>query len=217
MKSKILGLLAVMLLAGPMGAYAASIDSTVSTYVTVRECVAGSTPCDSAGNVFASSVSGQPGDGSVTATVSSPTWGTTSASAELSGVAGAPIIKTYVASEAGYRLNTNTGALQRYTYTGTEVTSRTFGGTLTYSQSVPDWNLDCPDSGLCVSGINASILAFTTADDFLVSGATSYDNFWTVFDNYQFAPGFTLLGQSYFYDYADATNAATQLSFDLDT
>ncbi len=215
MKSKILGLLAVGLVAGPMQASAVAIDSTVTTRVTVRPCTSGSTPCDTAGFVFSSDEVAQPGDGAVSATISSPTWGTTTSSAQLSGVAGAPIIRTYVASEPGYRLSTNTGALQRYTYTGTESVTRTFGATLTYSQSVPDWNLDCPVPILCRSGITASIEAFTTTADFLDGGESALENFDTVFYRYLLAPGYTLLGQDIFHDFADASNAVASTAISL--
>lgn len=215
MKHKILGLLAVGLLTGPGVASAVPIDSSVATFVTVRECEPGSTPCDFFGVTIAEGVSGHPGDGLVAATVSSPTWGTTTSSAELSGVAGAPILRNYVVSEAGYRLSTNTGALQRYTYTGTEVAARTFGGTLTYSQFLPDWNLDCPEPEICRSGIIASILAFTTTADFLVSGESDLANFVTISSGYRFAPGFTLLAENVFSDYNDATTGFAQLSLNL--
>lgn len=215
MKSRTLALLAVGLVSGPIQSFAVAIDSTVTIRVTVRPCTSGATPCDTAGFVFESEEIAQPGDGAVSATVSSPTWGTTTSSAQLSGVAGAPIIRTYVASEPGYRLSTNTGALQRYTYTGAESVIRTFGATLTYSQSVPDWNLECPEPILCRSGITAIIEAFTTTDDFLFSGETARDNFDTVFYKYEYAPGFTRLGQSIFHDWADAVDAVANPSISL--
>ncbi len=204
------------LVAGPMQAFGVAIDSTVTTRVTVRPCTSGSTPCDTAGLVFSSDAIAEPGDGAVSATISSPTWGTTTSSAQLSGVAGAPIIRTYVASEPGYRLSTNTGALQRYTYTGTESVTRTFGATLTYSQSVPDWNLDCPEPILCRSGITASIEAFTTTADFLDGGETALENFDTVFYRYLLAPGYTLLGQDIVHDWADAVDAVAYPSISLE-
>jgi hypothetical protein len=130
-------------------------------------------------------------------------------------VAGAPIIRTYVASEPGYRLSTNTGALQRYTYTGTESVTRTFGATLTYSQSVPDWNLDCPEPILCRSGITAIIEAFTTTDEFLFSGESAPENFDTVFYKYRLEPGYTELGRDIFQDFGNATNAIANTSISL--
>ena len=48
------------------------------------------------------------------------------------------MLSAIASSNAGYRTNTTSLALQRYTYTGTTTEPRTFGGTLTYDQEVSD-------------------------------------------------------------------------------
>lgn len=73
MESKILGLLAVGLLAGPITAGAVDVQSSTSAYMTGRSCVAGTTVCDGIGPIVVSAIDGSPGDLSATANLSDAT------------------------------------------------------------------------------------------------------------------------------------------------
>ena len=89
---------------------------------------------------------------------------------------GAPVLHASASSEAGKRANTNSVALQSYTYTGSAPTTRTFGGTLTYGQSLTGMY---PDTG--ATGVYAMIDAFTLTAPNIDAGTDSASNFYALF------------------------------------
>lgn len=208
---KTLAILAVGLLAGPMTASAIEVQSSTSVFLTFRDCVSGVTACDEFTRTLVRSYGGLPGDLTATSSLSDPAYGSLFADAQLSGTVGAPILRTSAVSEPLKRISTNSAALQRYTYTGSVPTTRTFGGSLTYSQVVPIENQDFPLSQwrplAGVSGIlTAELEVFTLSGDFLEVGDTDASNFDSLLFSYSIAPGYVRLGFDNFLD--DATNPA---------
>jgi len=122
----------------PMLAQAVEIAAGTAELITIRQCVSDPVtglPCYFLNPSILESFGGSPGAASSTASGGVPGIGSASGSVALSGAAGAPTLKAQANAGAGWRTNTNSVALQRYTYTGSTATSRTFGGTLTYAQS----------------------------------------------------------------------------------
>ena len=155
---KVLGILSVML---SLTAQATLISNGTTEFVTFRDCIAGSSGCDNLSRVLMSSSGGVPGDTSSSANATYTGYGSASGSVALSGSIGAPILKASATSEFGKRVNTNSVALQRYTYDGMVAATRTFGGTLTYSQAL---------TGVYPNGVGTGI--FAAIDIFSLPGMT---------------------------------------------
>lgn len=98
-------------------------------------------------------------------------------------------------SLAGTRTNSNTYALQRYTYAGASAAMLTFSGTLTFNQTVPAENAGFPNNPSAVySGAFAALEIFTLSGSSLDAGITDQDNFNTLLAGYSLAPGYVRLG-----------------------
>ncbi len=217
MKNKLLTVLAVGLLAGPMTANAVLIQSSSSVYVTFRDCtttapIPGATACDGISGIVTGTFAGDPGDLAAAASQTDPAYGTASGSVALSGVAGAPVLSAHADSlggtvdAPGTRNSTNSVALQRYTYTGASTVTRTFGGSFGYEQYVPAENAAFPFAAGTGSGVFASLEIFTLSGDFFDVGTTAADNFFALLGGYASAPGYASLGTDSYQD--NLTNAA---------
>jgi hypothetical protein len=204
MNSTILRFLAVGLLVGPVAAHAVWVDHSTAELVTARDCIAGDSGCDSLVRVPAAlTYGGLPGDATSTATVSLAGYGAAAGIVSLSGTIGAPILRASATSDSGKRLNTNSIALQSYTYTGNEPTTRTFGGTLTYSQHFMG------GYPLGVSGgIFAAIDVFKIPSATIDVGDTAESNFYALLDAVGTLPGYVDLGNDW---YSDGTSTAVGL------
>lgn len=111
---------------------------------------------------------------------------------------GAPVLKASASSEAGKRLNTNSIALQRYVYSGSDPTTRTFAGTVTYSQLSTG---TYPEH--VGSGIYAALEVFTLSTPTISVAPTSADNFSMLFGGFRSLTGFSSLGTA---DFSDPTS-----------
>ncbi len=195
----ILGLVIGLGAAAP--AQAVAIAYGTSEYVTIRDCIAGPTSaCDTISGVIQGEYGGSPGASSSSASTALATHGSAAGSVALSGSVGAPVLSAVATSLPGARTNTNSLALQRYTYTGSTATTRTFGGTLTYSQTLGGVY---PDG--IGGGIHAVIDIFTAAADTIEVGDTPESNFLALFSLGAVA-GYTSLGSDIFDD--DSSTAA---------
>ena len=206
------GLLAVGLLAGPIVANAVEVQTTTGNYVTFRDCIPTSAgACGYLSPIVYGEYGGEPGALTASANITSGTYGTATSDTSLSGEIGAPVLMTSAYAEAGARVNTNSFALQRYTYTGTEATTRTFGGTLDYVQSITDPNNANYDPGYH-AGVNVGLVVFTSLDEFVEAGSTAESNYW---NTYYFAngaaTGYSALGDDWFHDYFDAAAGTATL------
>jgi hypothetical protein len=195
MKSRILRLLAVGLLAGPMTAQATWVDYGTSELVTVRDCIAGLSGCDSlVRQPVAMVYGGLPGDATSAATVSLTGYGAAAGIVSLSGTIGAPILHTSASSDQGKRVSTNSIALQSYTYTGNSPDTRIFGGTLNYSQTITG-----SYPAAAAGGINAAIAVFTLPIAMIDVGDTAESNFDALFNVFGL-PGYVDLGHDQYID-----------------
>ena len=142
--------------------------------LTARYCVAGSTSsCDDLSPIYDQVFGGSPGGGTAIASTTFAGAGGATAVVSLSGIIGAPILRASAATDPGYRVSTNSFALQSYTYTGTSPTTRTFGGTITYSQNlVTGLGL----TGANADGINAGIDLFNLPSSTLDFGTDPVSN-----------------------------------------
>ncbi len=185
--------MATMALAVPLASQAVQISAGTTEAVSARNCIAGATDCDDNSAPVAQVYGGTPGGFMSTASIAVPGYGTASGSVSLSGQIGAPILHASASSEAGARMNTNSFALQRYTYDGATATTRFFGGTLTYSQSiVGTFN---PQIG---AGVYADIDVFTSTASTIDAGNTAESNFDAIVGHD--LPGYVDLGDSEFID-----------------
>jgi hypothetical protein len=192
-----------LLLAAPLAAHAVQITAGTSEYVTFRDCIAGATACDSISPVITGAFGGNPGAYSSAASDTVAGYGSATGSVSFSGVVGAPILHASAVSLAGKRTNTNSVAVQSYTYSGSVATTRTFGGTLTYNQVVTG---AYPNNN---PGVYATIDAFTLTASAIDAGSSQQSNFDALFgENFISDPGlgYTDVGQSTFAD--STTNAA---------
>ena len=170
-------------------AQATLISAGTAEFVTFRNCIPGASGCDSVSAILHSTYGGAPGAASSTASQTVAGYGTAAGSVSLSGTVGAPTLSASATSAPGTRQNTNSVALQRYTYTGATTTTRTFGGTLTYSQTVTgSYPLNSVGNG-----IHAALDVFTLPGMTVDVGDTAQSNFNAVFNPSAFA-GYASLG-----------------------
>jgi hypothetical protein len=191
---KIALLAAVGLLAQPMAASAVLISYGTSEGVTARDCIVGASGCDDVSPIVGEQFGGSPGAAASTASITFPGYGTVTGSVSLSGTIGAPILTASATSDPGTRTNTNSIALQSYTYNGVDPTTRTFGGTVTYSQTLT--GIFPSDVG---TGITASIDVFTLTTSAVEVGSTAESNFNALIDPFGF-PGYFDLGNAQYID-----------------
>ncbi|HEY4081816.1 MAG TPA: hypothetical protein VGM81_14075 [Burkholderiaceae bacterium] len=205
------------LLAGLLAAPSARADlitAGTAELVTARSCtVTGVSGCDEISPILYSQYGGSAGAPQSSANLSVAGYGTASGSVALSGVVGAPVLKAGASGEIGARTNTNSVALQRYIYTGATTTTRTFGGELTYAQSIT--GSYAADVG---AGVNAEIEIFTLSDSAISVGSSAEDNFNMLFTDYVTLPGYVSLGLGSYSDAADtaAGSGMASVSVTLD-
>ncbi|HEY8975512.1 MAG TPA: PEP-CTERM sorting domain-containing protein [Burkholderiaceae bacterium] len=166
----------VVMLAAPLLAHAVDITAGTSEYITFRDCIAGVTACDSISPIVSGQYGGNPGAYSSAATSNHAGYGSASGSVSFSGVIGAPVLHASASADPGKRANTNSVALQSWTYTGSTPTTRTFGGTLTYNQALTG---TYPDTG--ATGVYATIDAFTLTAASIDAGIDAASNFNALF------------------------------------
>lgn len=209
MKRKLVATLAVGLLAGPMVADAAEVQSDTSVLVTFRDCISnGITACDALSSPVAQSYDGDPGDLAATASIKDSQYGESYSGAQLPGVTGAPILNTSALSAANKRVGANSVALQRYTYIGSGTTLRTVSASLAYSQFMPDENLAFPLQAS--SGISAQLFVFETSTDRIEVGTTPAENFTALFGGQPISAVLTqVLGFDEFVDFNTTEPAGT--------
>ena len=176
MKNKFLAMLAVGLLVGPLTANADLIQSTTSVQLTFRQCVSGATVCDSIGPVQTRTYGGLPGESAALTSQADPAYGESSGSAQLKGAPGAAEMSASVSSLPATRNGGNSFILQRYTNTGASAETLTFGGTLTYDQTVPAENAGFPADGGAHTGAVVELGIFTSNVDSLEAGTTAEEN-----------------------------------------
>jgi hypothetical protein len=190
---------AFLLFLATASAHAALIDYGTTEGISFRNCVAGSSGCDDT-QLVQFSYGGFPGAPTSTASASLEGYGTATGNVGLSGTIGAPILGASTTSAPGTRQNTNSVALQRYTYTGSQTTTRTFGGTLTYSQSLTGtYPVDIGN------GIYAAIDIFTLPAAFVDVGETAESNFNALIDEQDF-PGYVSLALATYEDTNSTSN-----------
>lgn len=118
-----------------------------------------------------------------------------SATLGTSAVDGAPTLRGSASSIPGERVTATVVALQSYTWDGTGPATRTFGGTLTYSQTV---------TGTYPPGISAGVYAgidiFTMSPSSIDAGSTSEDNFSALLLADGGLPGYSDLGYAQYSD-----------------
>ncbi len=159
-------------LVAAIGAQAAQVTSSTADAVSFHDCAGGSNGCSEIGPLVQADYGGHPGGASASAFGQMDGMGQGKTDVSLTGDDGAPIVHGFAASNDGARVNTTTFALQRYTYTGVTPTTRTFGGTLTYRQSITG---DYP--GANGNGVNAGIDVFELSSPTVDAGTTAQSNF----------------------------------------
>ena len=198
-----------LLLAAPLAAHATEITAGTAEFITARDCVAGPTSaCDDVSPIVQSQYGGNGGAFSSAATETFASYGSASGSVSLSGTIGAPVLHASASSDIGKRTNTNSVALQSYTYTGATATTRTFGGTLTYDQMETGLY---PDN----TGVYALIDAFTLTASAVDVGSTPEDNFNTLFDGDFSAEGYSEVASMTFADTASNPDGSGSFSVDV--
>ena len=181
MNNKFLVILAVWLLTGPLAANADLVQSTTGVLTTFRQCVSGETACDAISPIAITSVGGRRGEPTAHASKTDPAYGTSEGSAQLTGAPGAAKLSASATSLPAARNGSNSVMLQRYTNTGADAETLTFGVTLSYDQTVPAENASFPADGGGHSGAGAEINIFTMDAVSFEVGTTAEDNYAAIF------------------------------------
>jgi len=205
LNKKLLSCAVAAVLACPLTAGAVLIDYGTAEAVSFRSCIAGVTACDAASATVEIVYGGDPGATTSDAFATLPGYGEAAGTVSLSGAAGEPTLGAYAIGDVGARANTNSIGVQRYTYTGTLPTTRTWQGTLFYSQDL---------SGAYPfpvgNGVFAALDVFTLPTAFIDVGTTAESNFLTLI-NVAGLAGYTSLAQTEFSDTGTNFNAAATI------
>ncbi|MBV6418261.1 MAG: hypothetical protein CMLOHMNK_03066 [Steroidobacteraceae bacterium] len=209
----VFGALAVLLVTSA-DADAVPIQASTGTYVTQRDCLGPGGVCSPLSEVVYGEYGGTPGGVVSAAGISSTIYGTTASSTVLPGVAGAPTLAGFAASEEDRRISTNSFVLQRYTYTGSASATRNLGGSLSYSQTITDpLNADYSSSGES-SGVYAHLRIFMTPGSFAEAGDTAESNYELLyaFANADGSADFSLVAESEYKDLLSNSSGSGSLS-----
>lgn len=180
MKNKLLAILSLALLAGPV--VAEQIQSTTGAFVTFRQCIEGATACDSVSETKLSSFGGLPGDSEAQASQEDPAYGAANGRAKLTDSNGNAQLSAGISSLPGTRNGSNVFFIQRYTNTSMRTETFNLDANLTFDQTVPDGNSVFPDDSPANSGANAELEIFTLNVDALEAGTTARDNNYLILD-----------------------------------
>ena len=198
-----------LLLAAPLVTQAVEITAGTAEFITARNCIAGATTaCDDVSPIVMSQYGGNGGAYASAATATFAGYGYASGNVSLSGTIGAPVLHASASGLADKRVNTNSVALQSYTYTGDVATTRTFGGTLTYSQFETGLY---PDN----TGVYAVIDAFTLTAAAIDVGTSQADNFNALFNADFSAEGYADVASMTFSDTSSNPAGSGTLSVDV--
>jgi len=194
-----------------MNTHAIMVAASTAERIGFRDCtVIGTSGCDEVGSPALLAYGGLPGDASSSVASTLPGYGSATANVALSGNVGAPVLGSYVDSQPGKRNNTSSYALQSYTYTGAVPELRTFGGVLTYSQSITGSYPSGPGAG-----IFARIEVFQISANGIDVGDTAESNWFSLF-GVSTLPGYTLLGLDSYVDSASTSAGLGNLSVTVD-
>lgn len=214
MKNLPLAVLTALALQAP-GAHAVTIAGGTAELTTYRLCTtAGVTGCDAISAAVQQAYGGLPGDGASASGFAVSGQGSSSGSVALSGTVGAPVLRAIAVSEPGTRWNTNSAALQRYTFAGLEPTTRMFGGVLTYSQTVTaDFSVLGPGVG---GGVTATLEVFRLASNTIEVDATAEANFSMLSGGFRALSGYESLASFQYRDLATNLNGLGSLAVTVD-
>lgn len=177
MKNSCLFILSVTILLAPAAGQAVTVQSTTSAFVSLRNCIAGKSICDSIGPSHGSAVGGVPGGAHAQANLNDPEFGETAGSAELSGEPGTAELTANVTSLPTKRNASSSFVLKRYTNTSKGTQALTVSGDLTYDQTVPEENSTFPADGDGRSGTFVEMELFSLEIDSIEAGTSAEDNF----------------------------------------
>jgi len=143
----------------------------------MRHCIAGESICDSISPTHRHAVGGTPGSPRAQADLKDAEFGETAGSAYLDGEPGVAKITANVTSLPARRNASSSFVLQRYTNTSVGAQTLTFGGDMTYDQTVPEQNSTFPADGGGRSGAFVEMELFSLQTDFIEAGTSAEDNF----------------------------------------
>jgi hypothetical protein len=193
--NKLIACAVVATFACPLTAGAVLIDHGTAEAISFRACVAGASACDTTlapaltlfgGTPPATDFGTTPDNTFSAASGSLAGYGSAAGFVSLSGSAGEPVLLARANSFAGYRVNTNSVGVQKYTYTGNVPTTRTWAGTLTYSQTLSG-TYPVPISNGVFAVLDVFKLPATTTG--IDVGSTPDSNFFALF-NVASLPGY---------------------------
>ncbi len=194
MKSLLQIVSGMLFLAGSATAVAEQVQSTTSTYVSLRHCITGKTTCDSIGPSRFKAIGGAPGSPEAQASQQDPEFGEAKGVARLSGEPGAAVLQATARSLPRARNAGTAFVLQRITNPGEKSRAMTLEGTLVYDQEVPEENAAFPADKGGRSGTFVELELFSMTDDFVEAGATAEEN-WAIMDR-GLPPGYQSLGNA---------------------
>jgi len=182
-------------------ARATDITSGTGVLVSLHQCT--DDTCDGAYSRYAYQEPANPGDPSSSTSLNDSSGNSVFAMATLGNATtdGAPILRASSTSTAGNYNIASAAALQSYTWNGTGPATLTFGGTLTFSQTMTSGTVGPP-------GVGAAIQIFTLATGQSFDAGTSPSDNMNALLGLTTQSGLQSLGSSQ-YQFAAATAAST--------
>lgn len=179
----------------PIPVSAKEVESTTSTFISARNCVAGKSGCDSIGPALVREIGGVTGGNEAEGELSDPELGEVQARAVLSGQPGSGKLSGFARSIPGKRNGANAILVQRYTNNSETAQTFTATGAVTYEQQVPEANADFPaGDGGGHTNVTAELSLFRR-DGLFEAGPSPEEN-WAMIMDGEMPPGFQSLGDA---------------------
>ena len=201
-----------------LGSLAAAVEAVpvsagTASFVSLTECIPAGTVCNPVFPSVQRVWSAEPGATASSATATNALYGLSQSSAALTGVVGAPILKAKAISEPGGRVAADAVAVQRYVYTGSDTTTRTFGGALSYLESVAfPHDPAFPDRSTLV---NAFIALYSIPRETINVGASPAQIYNDLLSMSSVNPGVVQLGVAQWRDYLSTANGNANLNVSI--
>lgn len=185
--------LVIAALVGPAIAQAEAVQSTTSVYVSLRDCIAADTACDSVGKAHETLIGGQPGGQEAQGRLDDPAFGSAHGSARLTGGPGAAMLTGSVRALAGKRNASSNYAVQRYSNDTGEMQSLALSATLVFSQTVPEDNARFPGNSGAQTRSLLNLYLWRMDVDTIEVGSSARENYTVSSARGASAPGLKLL------------------------
>jgi hypothetical protein len=205
--SSLRAFVATVVLGAPILAGAVEVQSTTSTFLSFRDCIAGENVCDRFERPAHVVVDGLPGSTHSRGDFEDPEFGSGSASARLTDKPGGSVLHARVSSSPGKRNGASALSLRKYVNEADEPVTVEVVADASWKQSVPEANAAMPTDSHGSSGASVHLVINQLGIVSVDAGDSVEDNFHLLLHGPPEAAGVTAVGER---DWGSPSNVSDQ-------